>query len=62
MDMSQWFGAVAPAGAPDQVVMRLANAMNKALADEKIKALTDGKAVRKVIVVPRKLVNIVVAG
>jgi len=36
MDMSQWFGAVAPAGTPDQVVMRLANAMNKALADEKI--------------------------
>jgi leucyl-tRNA synthetase len=33
-----------------------------ALADERIRALTAGKDVRKVIVVPRKLVNIVVAG
>ncbi|MBI3412242.1 MAG: leucine--tRNA ligase [Planctomycetes bacterium] len=32
-----------------------------ALADEKIKALLEGKTVRKVIVVPGKLVNIVVA-
>jgi tripartite-type tricarboxylate transporter receptor subunit TctC len=36
MDMSQWFGAVAPASAPDDVVVRLSRAMNKALADEKI--------------------------
>jgi leucyl-tRNA synthetase len=34
----------------------------KALADEKVVALTSGKKVVKVIVVPRKLVNIVVAG
>jgi leucyl-tRNA synthetase len=33
----------------------------KALADEKIRALIDGKQVQKVIVVPRKLVNIVIA-
>jgi len=32
----------------------------KALADERVKAFTDGKKVRKVIVVPKKLVNIVV--
>jgi leucyl-tRNA synthetase len=32
-----------------------------ALADERIRELTEGKQVRKVIVVPRKLVNIVVA-
>jgi len=33
-----------------------------ALADEKIRALLEGKQVRKVIVVPRKLVNIVIGG
>jgi leucyl-tRNA synthetase len=33
-----------------------------ALADERIRALIDGKEVKKVIVVPKKLVNIVVAG
>jgi leucyl-tRNA synthetase len=33
-----------------------------ALAEEKIRALIEGKQVRKVIVVARKLVNIVVAG
>jgi tripartite-type tricarboxylate transporter receptor subunit TctC len=33
MDMSQWFGAVAPAGTPDAVVTRLSAAINKALAD-----------------------------
>jgi leucyl-tRNA synthetase len=33
-----------------------------ALADEKIRALIEGKQVRKVIVVPRKLVNIVIGG
>jgi leucyl-tRNA synthetase len=33
-----------------------------ALADEKIRVLTEGKQIRKVIVVPGKLVNIVVAG
>ena len=33
-----------------------------ALADEKVKGLIAGKAVKKVIVVPKKLVNIVVAG
>jgi leucyl-tRNA synthetase len=32
-----------------------------ALADERVRALIDGKQVRKVIVVPQKLVNIVVA-
>jgi tripartite-type tricarboxylate transporter receptor subunit TctC len=33
MDMSQWFGAVAPAGTPDAVVARLSAAINKALSD-----------------------------
>ena len=33
-----------------------------ALADERVRALLEGKQVRKVIVVPGKLVNIVVAG
>ncbi len=33
-----------------------------AMADEKIIALIDGKQIKKVIVVPKKLVNIVVAG
>jgi leucyl-tRNA synthetase len=32
-----------------------------ALADERVRSLIDGKQVRKVIVVPKKLVNIVVA-
>jgi leucyl-tRNA synthetase len=31
-----------------------------ALASEKIKAVLDGKTVKKVIVVPKKMVNIVV--
>ena len=33
-----------------------------ALASEKIKELTDGKEIVKVIVVPKKLVNIVIKG
>ena len=33
-----------------------------ALASDKIKELTDGKEIVKVIVVPKKLVNIVVKG
>jgi tripartite-type tricarboxylate transporter receptor subunit TctC len=33
MDMSQWFGAVAPRGVPDEVIARLSAAFNKALAD-----------------------------
>jgi tripartite-type tricarboxylate transporter receptor subunit TctC len=36
MDMSQWFGAVAPRGAPDEAVARLAAAINKALSDPAI--------------------------
>lgn len=36
MDMSQWFGAVAPKGVPDEVVARFSAAFNKALADPKI--------------------------
>lgn len=36
MDMSQWFGAVAPAGMPDENVARLSSAINKALSDAKI--------------------------
>lgn len=36
MDISQWFGAVAPAGTPNEVVARLSSAYNKALADPKI--------------------------
>jgi len=36
MDIAQWFGAVAPAGTPNEVVARLSAAYNKALADPKI--------------------------
>ncbi len=36
MDITQWFGAVAPAGTPDDVVSKLAAAFNKALADPQI--------------------------
>ena len=36
MDISQWFGAVAPAGTPNEIVTRLAAAYNKALSDPKI--------------------------
>ncbi|MCC7484304.1 MAG: tripartite tricarboxylate transporter substrate binding protein [Burkholderiales bacterium] len=36
MDMSQWFGAVAPAGTPGEVVMRLSAGFNKALSDPAI--------------------------
>jgi len=36
MDISQWFGAVAPKGAPNEVVARLSGAFNKALSDERI--------------------------
>ena len=35
MDMSQWFGAVAPANTPSDVVARLSAAINKALSDPK---------------------------
>ena len=35
MDISQWFGAVAPAGTPSAVVTRLSAAFNKALSDPK---------------------------
>jgi len=35
MDIAQWFGAVAPAGTPNEIVMRLSAAYNKALADPK---------------------------
>jgi tripartite-type tricarboxylate transporter receptor subunit TctC len=35
MDISQWFGAVAPAGTPGDVISRLSAAFNKALADPK---------------------------
>ena len=35
MDIAQWFGAVAPAGVPDEVVTRLSSAFNKALSDPK---------------------------
>ncbi len=36
MDMSQWFGAVAPKGVPDAVVARFSAAFNKALSDPNI--------------------------
>lgn len=36
MDMSQWFGAVAPASTPEEHVNRLSAAINKALSDAKI--------------------------
>jgi len=44
---------IVPAG------LREADVQNRALADEKIRSLLDGKSVLKVIVVPDKLVNIV---
>lgn len=37
MDITQWFGAVAPAGTPPEVINRLSAAYNKALADPGIK-------------------------
>lgn len=37
MDITQWFGAVAPAGTPPEVITRLSTAYNKALADRTIK-------------------------
>jgi tripartite-type tricarboxylate transporter receptor subunit TctC len=36
MNMSQWFGAVLPMGAPAEVVDRLSTAYNKALADPQV--------------------------
>jgi len=36
MDISQWFGAVAPAATPNEAITRLSAAYNKALADPKI--------------------------
>jgi tripartite-type tricarboxylate transporter receptor subunit TctC len=33
MDIAQWFGAVAPAGTPPQIIARLSAGYNKALAD-----------------------------
>ena len=36
IDMAQWFGVVAPAGVPDEVVTRLSAAFNKALSDPTI--------------------------
>jgi tripartite-type tricarboxylate transporter receptor subunit TctC len=35
MDIAQWFGAVAPAGTPNEIVTRLSAAYNKALFDPK---------------------------
>jgi tripartite-type tricarboxylate transporter receptor subunit TctC len=36
MDITQWFGAVAPSGTPNDVVSKLSAAFNKALADPQI--------------------------
>lgn len=36
MDITQWFGAAAPAGTPNEVVARLSAAINKALSDPKV--------------------------
>jgi tripartite-type tricarboxylate transporter receptor subunit TctC len=36
MDITQWFGAMAPAGTPSDIVNRLSVAYNKALADPKV--------------------------
>jgi len=36
MDIAQWFGAVAPAGTPNEAITRLSAAYNKALADPKV--------------------------
>jgi leucyl-tRNA synthetase len=44
-----------PAGTDEETLRKIA------LADERISALTAGKQIRKVIVVPGKLVNIVIA-
>jgi len=37
MDISQWFGAMAPAKTPTEIVNRLSAAYNKALADPKVR-------------------------
>lgn len=37
MDIAQWFGAMAPAGTPGDIVTRLSAAYNKALSDPKTK-------------------------
>jgi len=36
IDLAQWFGVVAPAGVPDEIVTRLSAAFNKALSDPTI--------------------------
>jgi tripartite-type tricarboxylate transporter receptor subunit TctC len=36
MNITQWFGAVAPMGTPKDIVVRLSLAMNKALADPRV--------------------------
>jgi tripartite-type tricarboxylate transporter receptor subunit TctC len=36
IDIAQWFGVVAPAGVPNEIVARLSGAFNKALTDPKI--------------------------
>ena len=36
MNISQWFGAMAPAKTPTEIVNRLSLAYNKALADPKV--------------------------
>jgi tripartite-type tricarboxylate transporter receptor subunit TctC len=36
IDLAQWFGVVAPAGVPDEIVARLSAAFNKALSDPTI--------------------------
>ncbi|HEY2082048.1 MAG TPA: hypothetical protein VGI88_04640, partial [Verrucomicrobiae bacterium] len=48
------------------VIKALANADNAtleaaALASEKVKPFIDGKTIKKIIIVPKKLINIVVA-
>ena len=36
IDIAQWFGVVAPAGVPNEIVTRLSAAFNKALSDPKV--------------------------
>jgi tripartite-type tricarboxylate transporter receptor subunit TctC len=36
IDLAQWFGVVAPAGVPNEIITRLSTAFNKAVSDPKI--------------------------
>ena len=58
--MSGWFGFFAPKGTPKDIIARLNAAMVEALADPNVQKFVCSAAIRKVVVVPGKLVNVVV--